>query len=707
MDSLEPARSLFNAALARQQAGELEEARELYERALEAAPGRPSVMNNLAAVYLSLKRYGEAKRLCQELLGRDPGDETALLNLGSCEDGLGAPEEALGCYDRALAIKADYAEALSNRGSVLLRLQRADEALASYDRALGVKADYAEAHYNRGNALLQLGRREDAIASYEGALALKPSYPEALYNRGNALLKLRRPEEALASYEGALALKPDYSEALNNRGLVLLQLGRREALIENYRALLGVAPDFPYGPGYLLNAQLQCCEWGDYAESVARVAVAVRAGKRADSPFNFLAISGSPQDQLQCARTCVADEYPAASRPVWGGERYPHDRIRVAYLSADLHAHAVPFLIAGMIEAHDRTRFEITAISLGPDRNDAMRARLQAAFDRFIDVRDRSDREVAELLRAQEIDIAVDLQGFTLGCRPGIFSYRGAPLQVNYLGYPGTMGAEYMDYIIADRQLIPAGHERYYTEKVVRMPHCYQPNDAKRRIAERTPARAELKLPEHGFVFCCFNNNYKIAPAVFDVWMRLLNRVPGSVLWLLEDNEIASRNLRREAERRGVAPERLVFAPRTRVEDHLARHRQADLFLDTLPYCAHTTASDALWAGLPVLTRLGDAFAGRVAASLLHAVGLPELVTTTAEEYERVALQLATDGERLAGIRAKLSRNRDTHPLFDTDSYRKHIEAAYVTMWERAQRGEPPQSFAVPETAFMSQKPFK
>jgi len=348
-----------------------------------------------------------------------------------------------------------------------------------------------------------------------------------------------------------------------------------------------------------------------------------------------------------------------------------------------------------VIEQHDRARFEVTAISLGPERQDGMRARLTAAFDRFIDARNMRDREVASLLRGMEIDIAVDLQGYTKGCRPGIFARRAAPVQVNYLGYPGTMGARYMDYIIGDACLIPADHHRYYSEKVVYLPDSYQPNDSRRGIAERTPSRGELGLPETGFVFCCFNNNHKIAPRVFDIWMRLLARVEGSVLWLLEDNAAVARNLRREAALRGIAPERLVFAPRAKMEEHLARQRRADLFLDTLPYNAHVTASDALWVGLPLLTRSGDAFAARVAASLLNAVGLPDLVTTTWEDYEKLALKLATEDGLLAGIRARLAANRATHPLFDTGRIRRHLESAYVTMWERAGRGQPPESFAV------------
>jgi protein O-GlcNAc transferase len=357
--------------------------------------------------------------------------------------------------------------------------------------------------------------------------------------------------------------------------------------------------------------------------------------------------------------------------------------------------HPLSFLTAGLFERHDRARFETIAVSLGPDTPTPIRSRVQAAFERFIDVRPSTDREVARMLVEWEVDIAVDLNGFTANARTGIFGLRPAPVQVSYLGYPATMGAPYIDYIVADDEVIPPEHRPYYTEKIVYLPDTYQVSDCDRRIAERTPTRAELGLPEQGFVFCCFNNNYKITPTMFDGWMRLLAKVEGSVLWLFEGNAAVSRNLRREAAARGIAPERLVFAQRVALDEHLARHRRADLFLDTLPYNAHTTANDALWAGLPVLTCRGTTFAGRVAASLLRAIGLPELITGSLPEYEALALQLATDSALLAGIRDRLARHRDRYPLFDTDRFRRHLEAAYVEMWERYQRAEPPASFAV------------
>jgi predicted O-linked N-acetylglucosamine transferase (SPINDLY family) len=369
--------------------------------------------------------------------------------------------------------------------------------------------------------------------------------------------------------------------------------------------------------------------------------------------------------------------------------------VRIAYLSADFYLHATAYLTAGLFELHDRSRFEVLGVSFGPDDASDMRARLVKSFDRFCDVTARSDEEAARLLASLQVDIAVDLKGYTQDARTGILAYRPAPIQICYLGYPGTMGASFMDYVIADATVLPFDQQSFYTEKIIHLPDCYQVNDSRRAIAERTPSRPEAGLPGQGFVFCCFNNNYKITAPIFEVWMRLLSAVPGSVLWLLSDNTSAHNSLRRQAAARGIDAARLVFADRLPIDRHLARQRLADLFLDTLPYNAHTTASDALWAGLPMLTCRGEAFAGRVAASLLNAAGLPELVTGSLQEYEAMALKLATDASLLGSIRRKLAQNRPNCPLFDTDRFRRHLEAAYLTAWGIYQRGEPPGSFSI------------
>ena len=711
------------------QQGRLAQAETLYRDILEHAPDHFDALHLLGVVELQRNNPAEAVRLIGRAIKLNPNDATAHSNIGNALMDLKRPQEALASYDRALALRPDYADALTNRGGALRQLKRAEEALAGYDRALALRPDLSVAWNNRGNALQDLNRPEEALSSYDRALALSPGYAEALNNRGNALRALKRPEEALGNYDRALALKPDYAEALSNHGNALRDLKRPEEALASFRraldlkpdyadalsnlgdAMVGllrpedaarefarlveVEPDYDYARGNLLYARMQCCDWATLPSEAAAVERAVSEGRRSAAPFGFQAVSQSPSCLHLCSRTYAAHKYPQSKSPLWRGERYANRRIRLAYLSGEFRTHATSILMAGLFEVHDRNRFELFAFDNGFDDASPLRKRVEKSFESFTDISHSSDLNAAKLIRDHRIDILINLNGYSGLPRNGVFAHRPCPVQVNYLGFPGTIGADYMDYIVADKHLILGDEHRHYSEKVVVLPDSYQVNDSRRGISERTPTRAEAGLPEAGFVFCCFNNNHKLTPDIFDIWMRLLRKAERSVLWLLEDNPAAARNLRREAERRGVAPERLVFAARMDLDAHLARHRLADLFLDTLPYNAHTTGSDALWAGLPVLTCMGRAFPGRVAASLLHAVGLPELVTNTLDEYEALALRLATNPPLLAEIKVKLSRNRATYPLFDTDRFRRHIEAAYVTMWDRVQRGERPGSFAV------------
>jgi predicted O-linked N-acetylglucosamine transferase (SPINDLY family) len=442
---------------------------------------------------------------------------------------------------------------------------------------------------------------------------------------------------------------------------------------------------------------MQLCDWSNFDAEREHLIAAVEADRPASQPLVLLAIPSSAEQQLQCAKAWIARQHPSAPNPVWRGERYGHQRIRIAYLSGDFRQHAISHLIAGLFECHDRSRFEITALSSGPVDSSDLRRRIVASVDRFIDIRSHTDEQVAELVRSSEIDVLIDVLGFTQYARTNVFARRPAPVQINYLGYPGTMGAPYFDYIVADPVLIAEQHKRFYSEKIVLLPHTYQANDAKRSIPKKHFSRGELGLPPTGVVFCCFNNCYKILPHVFDSWMRILKRVDQSVLWLLEENPTAPMNLRREAADRGVSPDRLLFAKPLPHEEHMARLRIADLMLDTAPYNAHTTGSDALWAGVPIVTRIGETFAGRVAASLLKAIGVPELVTSTVQAYEALAIELAENPVRLAEIKKTLAGHRLTTPLFDTARYTRHIEAAYIVMVERYRARLAPADISVPE----------
>lgn len=673
--------------------------KELAGRLAALVPGRRFVAGILIRrgnVLRDLKRPQEALAMYDRALRLESGLPEALNNRGKVLLELGRPQEALAASEHALRLRPDDAEAFYSRGNVLVRLERLEDALAGYERALQLKPDYADAHYNRGLVLQQLRRPEDALACYDRALQLRPDDAEALNNRGNALIDLKRPQDALASYQRALSLRPDYASANYNLGLALQAVNRADEAVSCYAKVLELAPDYPFAKGKLLHAKMLGCDWDGLLPLANSIEADIQAGKRSAEPFGHQAISGSAQNLKRCAEMFAAEYFPAAPVGLWRGERYDNPRIRIGYVSGEFREQATAILITGLFERHDKERFEIFAFDNGWDDGSEIRGRINRAFDEIVDITRWGDAETAAAIREKEIDILVNLNGYFGRERQGVFRYRPCPVQVNYLGFPGTLGAEYMDYILADRCVIPPEHETFYTETVVQLPDTYQVNDSTRRIAQGVPTRAQAALPETGFVFCCFNNNYKITPPVFDIWMRLLKAVDGSVLWLLQDNAAAARNLKCEAERRGIAPERLVFASRLKPDEHLARHRLADLFLDTLPYNAHTTASDALWAGLPVVTCLGSTFPGRVASSLLGAVGLPELVTDSLEAYEARALELATARAMLSDIRARLAQNRTSYPLYDTDRFCRHIESAYITMWERYQRGERPSRFAVP-----------
>jgi predicted O-linked N-acetylglucosamine transferase (SPINDLY family) len=573
-------------------------------------------------------------------------------------------------------------------------LGRFGEAIASYDRALVIAPD-AQTWNNRGNALQSLGHRAEALASYERALRLEPGNLQALLRRGILLGELNYSDEALASYDRLLALAPNHAEALNNRGFLwwLSKQNYPKAMADLERAF-ALAPDLPYLRGLVLHLKMYAADWTDFEAQKSALGQGLRAGQRVARPFMFQAVSERPDELQACARLYARDLFPpAADVPRHDpAARKGTRKIRLGYLSGEFRDQATAILMAGLYERHDRSRFEVIAVDNGSADASPMSARLKQAFDHWIDIGNLRDVEAAEKIRAAGIDILVNLNGYFGKLRMDVCAQRPAPLQVNYLGFPGTMGAPYIDYIIADRVVIPQGEEQFYDEQLVTLPGCYQVNDDEGRPIAARPTRAEAGLPGQGFVFCNFNQSYKLTPAVFASWMRILNRVEDGVLWLLEGPAPYAENIARHAREHGVASERILFAPDRPTDQHLARMQLADLFLDGLPYNAHTTGSDALWAGVPLLTRRGTTFPGRVAASLLYAAGLPELVTDSAQAYEDMAVRLATEPDAFAVTKAKLTRNC---PLFDTDLFRRNIEAAYVRMWEMWLAGEKPRSFAV------------
>jgi predicted O-linked N-acetylglucosamine transferase (SPINDLY family) len=676
------------------QAGDNQKAVDLIGQAISLRPSSPAPYLNIGLALKSLGRSGEALASYDKALSLKPDYPDAWNNRGAALQALQRLEDAVASYDKALAINPSFAEAWNNRGTVLRDLKRADEALSSYDRALAINPAFAAVWSNRGAMLQDLRRQDEALASYDKALALEPTYPDAWNNRGVVLKDIKRLDEALACFDRAIALQPNYVDAYVNRAPVLRDLKRVDAAADSLAKALALKPDYEFLTGYWLEAKMMACDWEGLSENLVKCAAGIRGGRKMATPFPLLALFDDPSLHRHAAEIYIAAKYPRSNTLGPMARHNPGEKLRIGYYSADFHNHATAYLIAETFEAHDPRRFELYGFSFGPDARDEMRQRLSHPFARFIDIRGMSDKEVARLSRELGIDIAVDLKGYTQDSRPGIFAERAAPLQVHYLGYPGTMGCDYMDYVIADAIVIPIGSEGSYVEKVLRLPYSYQCNDSHRKISSKPLTREGAGLPESGFVFCSFNNNYKIQPEPFESWMRVLKAVQGSVLWLLEDNPIAAANLRKQAARYGLE-HRLVFAGRVPLEEHLARHRLADLFLDTWPYNAHTTASDALWAGLPLLTRSGKSFASRVAASLLQALDLPELITNSTAGYEALAIALARDPDKLAAIRKKLESNRATKPLFDGKRIARDLEAGYEAIFARYRAGLSPDNIEI------------
>ena len=710
-------------ALRYHKAGQLQAAESIYRQILAVEPNEPDVLHLLGVLAHQTGRHEEAAALIGRAIALKGTDGVFHNNLGNVLKAQGKPDDAVSSYRRALEFRPDYAEAYNNLGAVLQiqgnirdavacyrrtvelkpdrveshnnlgvalnELGNRDDAIASFARALELKPDYAEVHNNLGNVFQVQGKIHRAIASYQHALQLNPDYPQAYINLGSALRDQGELNEALRSFRKAAALRPNDAETCYGLGIVLRDQGKLDEAVGCFHQCLALKPDCLPALGALVHLLQHICHWDGLGDLVERIIDIVERNTVAAAlpPFTFLTLPTptTPRQQFLCARQWVDRQlkaFAAVDRmPMHHSTGEPKAKITVGYLSGDFHSHATAWLIAELFEKHDRECVVIHGYSYGVDDRSPMRRRLTQAFDRFVDVQPLSFEEAARQITADGVDILVDLKGYTADSRTQILAHRPAPIQVSYLGYPGTMGASFIDYILVDDFVVSNEQQPFFSERLIHLPECYQVNDSQREIATLTPSRDECGLPTDGFIFCCFNNSYKITPEIFDVWMRLLLATPGSALWLLEGNRFAAANLRREAESRGVAANRLVFARRLPLPEHLARHRLADLFLDTFPVNAHTTASDALWAGCPVLTLAGESFVSRVAGSLLRTLGLPEFITTSLLEYEGKALHLAHNREILAELRTRLAANRATSRLFDAGRFARAIEKAYVSMW--------------------------
>ncbi len=719
---------LLAKAISSHQRGQHAEAQASYLAVLRLDPLNFTALHHLGVLALGQDKLDKARDLITQALAINGSSSEAHNNLGNVLRALGKPEDAILSYNRATQLNPRNAGALSNLAAALMDQNKYAEAIEALEKAVELDPNFVEAHFNLGNAYGAMQKPEKAVAECRAAIRLAPSLflpyvslgsllselghqteaaealqkatdlepnPDAFNALGLCYHRAGRIKEAEECFRKAVKLRPAFVEALCNLGVHVAQQGRREEAIEFFRAVLRINPNFANAVANLFFEQRHLCDWQDFEATQNRLRELVRAGARI-SPFSFITANTTPDEQLLCARNWALPYPPPQTAAISPAARRP-GRIRIGYLSCDFKEHATAFLIAEMLEHHDHERFEVFAYSFSADDSSEIRRRLIAAFDHFIDIRAMSHEAAIRRIRDDGMDILVDLKGYTHDARAEIMAGRPAPNQVAYLGYPGAMGADWIDYMIADHFVVPADQRQHFSEKLVYLPHCYQPNDTKRTVSSLGLTRRQFGLPEDGFVFCSFNGNYKITPSFFDVWMRLLKKTPGSVLWLLETG--TRLNLLREAEARGVDPQRIVFAPGLIHSQHLERMALADLFLDSLPVNAHTTASDALWAGLPLLTCAGTAFVGRVAGSILHAIGLPELVTDSLDEYEAKALHLAQNPAELLALRDRLSHNKLTSPLFDIARYTRHLESAYQIMFDRWQMGHSPDVISVQEEA--------
>lgn len=675
--------------------GRIDVATGWYQKLLQQKPDHAEAHFCLGCIHHQQGRYDEAVASYRKALQSKRDHADALNNLAIAHELLGHHEESVAGFRKLLQLKPSHAPACYNMGIALTALGRREEAAACYRRAVQIQPDYAEAHNNLGSVLKEMGRGSEAIPSFERALALNPAYAEAHYNLGTTLAILGRHEEAAACFAEALRIKPDFVKAHKNLGSTLYELGRIDEAQASLSRAIQLMPSYAEARSERLYIEALICDWPAVASDLAALAAPEAEGRV--EPFTMLALDDDPASQRQRAEQYAAAKFPVVERPAFARPAARPEKLRIGYFAATFHNHALMQLMAKFFASHDRTRFELHAFSYGPERNDTMRARMKDIADVFHDIRLVSDHDAAALAREQGIDIAIDLMGYTQNGRCGIFACRPAPVQISYLGFPGTLGAPFADYIVVDRMVVPAEQRQFYSENTITLPHSYYVTDDTREISPQPMTRADMGLPEQGFVFCCFNNTNKLRPPEFDIWIRLLRAVDGSVLWLLKSNDRAEANLRREAEKRGVAAERLVFAERVSPAEHLARHRLADLFLDTFIYNAHTTACDALWAGLPVLSKPGRSFASRVGASVLTATELSELIAETEERYESLALELARNPEALTAIRQKLARNRTTTALFDTEQFCRHFERGCTLAYERWFAGREPGDIMVEE----------
>ena len=676
------------------QLGLLDNAIQAYSKCISIKPDYAEAYNNLGVALKDKNELQKAIDAFNKCISLKPSYAEVYYNKGNILHDQKKYLEAIANYDKCISLNPDYADVYFNKGVAFNDLGMLDKAIKVWKKCILLRPNNHVTYNNLGNALKNLGKRVEAIHYYNKALLIKPDYAVALSNMGVVLKDQGKYDEAIDALEKAILLNPNYAPAYNNLAVTLKRQNKINESITAYSKALSLKPDYENPRAEKLLQQANICDW-DIPEEENKLIPSLGISDQVIPPFAMLSLEDAPERHRLRSEVFAKTKYTQNPLPSPAVPSHKPERIRIGYFSADFHEHATMYLISKVFKVHDRQKFEIYAYSYGPDKSPRVRQNLIKSVDVFDDVREMSDKDIAMIARQDKLDIAVDLKGHTRDQRLGIFAYRPAPIQISYLGYPGTTGANFIDYIVADPIVIPTDQVSAYSEKIIYLPNTYQPNDNTRSISTKMGTRKDMELPEKGFVFCCFNSNYKISSAEFDIWMRLLSKVKGSVLWLLKSNQWAEENLKKEAEKRGVQKDRLVFAERLPIDEHLARHIHADLFIDTFNVNAHTTASDALWAGLPVVTKLGQSFVARVAGSLLNAVGLPELITKNEKDYEELIFELATNPDKLKKIKDKLAANRLTHPLFDTESYTKDLENGYYKAYNNYFEGNKTKNIKV------------
>ena len=693
----------------------------IYENILVVDKKNFDALFFLAVILINFKNYKKARDLLEQVVSIKPNSADAYNNIGICLEKSNDLDGAIKNYNLAIDNRPNFAEAHNNIGVVFQKLRNFDQAILQYKKAISYKNLYLDPYINLANIFKETKQFEEAIKNYDLAINLNPKLAEVYNNKGNALKEIRKFEEAIKNYDLAINLNPKLAEVYNNKGNALKEIRKFEEAIKNYDLEINLNPNFanayfntatalqdiknfenavlyfekalllnkeiPFCKGHLLHAKMLCCNWSGLNELYKEIYNDVEKNRFSATPFGYQAICDDESNLQKCAQLYSSKRFPEIKNNLFSKKISKNKKIKIGYLCGEFREQATSILMTEVWEKHNKEDFEIIAFDSGWDDKSLRRNRIIKAFDKFIDISKVSDFDAAKLIHKEQIDILINLNGFFGTGRPVVFSYRPAGIQINYLGFPGTIGSKYIDYILCDKTVVPLESKKFYNEKIIYFPDSYQANDTKRNISDKKFLREELSLPKKSFVFCCFNNNYKITPNMFDVWARLLKKIDNSVLWLIEGNSEATENLKKEAKIRNIDASRLIFAKRMKLEDHLARHKNADLFLDTLPYNAHTTASDSLWAGLPVLTCLGKAFPGRVAASLLRSLDLPELITYSENEYVAKAEELALNPERLRVIKNKLDTNKFSQPLFNAELFCRSLESAFKIIFEKYSLG--------------------